>query len=54
LAENCIPVVVARGPRQDVRKRGQKEPQRPRDDHVIVEVHVKRDQNHRVTNACAS
>lgn len=52
LAENRIPIVVTRGPWQDVRKRSQKESQRPRDNHVVIEVHVKRNQNHRVTDTC--
>lgn len=52
LAEIRIPVVVTGGPWQDVRERSQKKSQRPRDNHVVIEVHVKRNQNHRVTDAC--
>lgn len=52
MTKNCIPVVVTGGPRQNVRERSQKESQRPRYDHIIIEIYVERDQHHRIAYAC--
>lgn len=45
-----VPLVIAVGPRQQSGEGSEEEAQCPRDDHVVVEVHVESDQDHRVTD----
>lgn len=51
-ASRRVPLVVAVGPGQHGGEGREEEAQRPRDDHVVVEVHVERDQHHRVPDTC--
>ena len=46
-----VPRVVTGGPRQLARERREEVVERPRDDHVVVEVRIEGDQHHRVADA---
>lgn len=47
-----VPGVVAGGPGQHARERGEEEPQGPSYDHVVVEVDVEGDQDDGVSDSC--
>lgn len=53
-AKDRVPRVVTQRPRQVTGERGEEEPQRPSDDHVVVEVDVECDQDDRVADTWRS
>lgn len=50
-AVRCVPVIVARHPRQVAGERSDEKPQTPRNDDVVEEVHVERNQHNGVSDS---
>lgn len=51
-AQDRVPAIVAQRPRQLTGERSEEEPQRPSDDHVVVEIDVECDEYDRVADTC--